>query len=166
MTNLASVKAVVFNTPEHVSVPIKATRLDQRWGMFAPKPLGYSLYPLVEGTLRDGSTVELFGNENFDAGAGPANRIPPFGGYGAYPGYRWRKVFERVNSGSNRLRGAYGSYLCRQWNHAGRPRPKQLATVNIRSIRIATAVAGEHTAPTEHSLWQHWCFPEFAPKKD
>lgn len=158
VTNIASVSSSDFSKPEHVARSIKLARLDQRWGMFAPKPLVYSVHPVVAGTLRDGSSVDVFNNRHQ-----APDWTPPEYGYSAYPGYRWRKVFERVDGNTARVRNAYADFLCRRWNQPTLEKAKQLAKFEIFSVRSRTNTEGKPKKITRQSLWRHWCYPEFAP---
>jgi len=168
VTNLATVKPWGIDRPEPLSIAIKSARLDQRWGMFAPKPLVYTAYPVVLGTLRNGNQIDLFNedieNEN-TSGQNKDNQRPAHNGYAAFPGYRWRKVFERIDGGTPRIRRAYADYLCRKWNNRSREQQQELATIDILSLRKRTNTQSQPKEVSEYSLWQHWCFPEFAPKK-
>ena len=158
ITNIASLKSLNVRAPEIVANAIKLVRLDQRWGMFAPKPLVYSVYPVVTGVLRDGRNVDVF-NQSLEA----PDWSPPLDGYSAYPGYRWRKVFERVDGNTARVRSAYGDFLCRRWNHPGRLKNEQLGSFEIYSVRRRTNTEGAPKQTRRHRLWRHWCYPEFAP---
>jgi len=158
-TNIAGIKELKIVEPGWVRVPKHMTRLDQRWDMFAPFPLTYSLYPLLEGILRDGSKVNLL---TFEEGA-PVRELPEYQ-YPVYGGYRWRKFLGRVHSSSSdNIRSGYGAYLCRRWNQPGRPRDKELAWSDLRFIRSHTNTTGEPKKQNEVKTWEHWCFAEFSP---
>ena len=158
--NVHELPGVEARTPAWVERPARIARIDQRWDMFAPFPLTYSLYPLVPGTLRSGETVDVY-----DLTSSEDGWSEPVGFYGLYPNYRWRKYLGRVHGHrSNTVRRAYGEYLCRSWNVPGRPREDQLATVEVWFVRLDTAFdADEAPEPRRRKVWRHWCYPEFAP---
>ncbi len=168
--NIAGLSTVDLKVPRHVDVAKRITRLDQKWNMFAPFPLTYSLYPVIVGKLRDGSTVDL---NNINPKSTPGSRdwrkpdwtVPDYI-YPVYEGYRWRKFLGRVNSyKSDLIRRGYGSYLCRSWNHPGRKKELELATADINFIKLTTNTSGQPKERAQRRAWQHWCFEEFAPKK-
>ncbi|MBX2885390.1 MAG: HTTM domain-containing protein [Granulosicoccus sp.] len=159
-TNIAGIRDLKITEPAWLSIPKDLTRLNQRWDMFAPYPMTYSLYPIAEGTLRDGTKVDLLTFEE----AAPI-REPPDYQYPVYGGYRWRKYLGRAHSmRSNTIRSGYGSYLCKRWNHSKRARDKQLAWSDLRFIRSHTNTTGEPKQQQEVKTWEHWCFSEFAPE--
>ncbi len=158
--NVYELPGVDARMPAWVERPARLARIDQRWDMFAPFPLTYSLYPLIPGTLRSGATVDVYASTSSAEGWAPAG-----GYYELYPNYRWRKYLGRVHDHSdNTVRRAYGEYLCRSWNAGGRPRDEQLATVEVWFVRTDTVFDADAPAePTRRRVWRHWCFPEYAP---
>lgn len=145
--------------PAFVEHAARLARLDQRWDMFAPFPLSYSLYPLVPGTLRSGATVDVYAHTSSKEGWEPGA-----GFYGLYPNYRWRKYLGRVQEHpDDAVRRAYGEYLCRSWNVPGRPRADELATVEVWFVRTDTIFDATPAEPARRRAWRHWCYPEFAP---
>lgn len=157
--NITGLNSVKFKTPTHVVKATQATRLSQRWGMFAPLPLRYSLYPAIPGVLRDGTEVDLFKNTMT-----PASWDPPAYAYPHYQGYRWRKFNERVDGRKSAAAAAYGSYLCRSWNRRARTKDKELATLEVWSIRQRTTTDGSPRKVEKKLIRNQWCFAEFAPK--
>ena len=146
--------------PTWIERPARLARIDQRWDMFAPFPLTYSLYPQVPGTLRSGETVDVYALTSSGEDWEEPGRM-----YELYPNYRWRKYLGRVHGHSNNLvRRAYGEYLCRSWNVPDRARPEQLATVEVWFVLTDTVFdADGPSEPTRRRVWRHWCYPEFAP---
>ena len=157
--NVVELPGVDADLPVWIERPARLARVDQRWDMFAPFPLTYSLYPLVPGTLRSGETVDVYESTSSADGW-----LAPDGFYGLYPNYRWRKYLGRVHSHRNNLvRRAYGEYLCRSWNGRGPTRAEELATVEVWFVRTDTVFDAEPPEPSRRRVWRHWCFPEFAP---
>ena len=157
--NVYELPGVRADMPDWIERPARLARVDQRWDMFAPFPLTYSLYPLVPGTLRSGESADVYAFTSSAEGW-----AEPDGYYELYPNYRWRKYLGRVHGHRNNLvRRAYGEYLCRSWNTAHRARPEELATVEVWFVRTDTVFDAAPPTPTRRRVWRHWCFPEFAP---
>ena len=158
-TNIIGLNSNNWKAPTHVNIAKSVARIDQRWDMFAPFPLTYSLYPQIEGTLRDGTKVNLLDGSVSE----PVNELPEFM-YDTYQGYRWRKYLSRVHSNSsNTIRSQYGSYLCKHWNKPDRPYLQQLGTADLKFIRLHTNTERVEKKRDTRQVWQHWCYPEFKP---
>jgi len=154
---LPSVREAMPAPVDHIA---RATRLDQRWDMFAPYPLTSSSYVLIPGTLRNGEQVDLYPLTSSEAGWQPPERFYPL-----YESYRWRKFLGRIDSHSNNeVRSAFGNYLCRSWNNQKRDRQSQLATLEINFVKHTTNTQGRPKKISRRTAWRHWCYPEFAPK--
>ncbi len=147
--------------PEHVEYLARTVRIDQRWDMFAPFPATESSYPLISGTLRDETQVDLYKLTSSNPEWKPPARL-----YSLYRSYRWRKYLGRVRSHTNNVvRQGLGDYYCRTWNSRDQPRAQQLATLEISFAVITTRPPGtEPTAEKRSLVWRHWCFPEYADK--
>jgi predicted DCC family thiol-disulfide oxidoreductase YuxK len=144
---------------KHVDYAAHIARIDQRWGMFVPFPLIYSMYPLVQGELRNGDSVNLY-----EATSSSDDWQPPESFYPLYESYRWRKFLSRVNSyKSHAIHRAYGDYLCRSWNRRDIPQAQQLATLEVKFDKFYTNTEDQPKKKKRDSTWQHWCFAEFAP---
>jgi len=160
-TNIVGLDSNNWKAPTHVDIATRIVRLDQRWDMFAPFPLRYSIYPAIEGTLRNGTKVNLLNGTTSVS----TDELPDHM-YSSYPGYRWRKYLGRVHSySSNKIRNQYGSYLCKNWNHRDRPREEQLGTADLKFIRLHTNTERVEKERETRQVWQHWCYPEFKPKE-
>lgn len=160
--NIAGIRELNIEKPNHVLQTQRIFRIDQRWDMFAPFPLTYSLYPVVVGNLRDGTQVDLM-KRNMDP---PDFKVPDYT-YPVFESYRWRKFLGRVNSfKTNTIRQGYGSYLCRYWNHPDRAENQQLATIDVNFVRLDTNTTGSPKTKSQRRAWQHWCYAEFAPSPD
>ncbi len=135
-------------------------RIDQKWSMFAPKPLTISIYPQVHGTLRSGEKVNLYTRTE------PEDEwVPPDYMYPLYDGYRTRKYYDRLRSyKNNTVRSAYGHYQCKKWNQPGRQRNEQLGILSVHFVTLRTNMKDEPKERKRQMVWQHWCYPEFKPK--
>ncbi len=156
--NIYDLPGVRGHMPPHVNHLARVARLDQRWDMFAPYPLTSSSYVLIPGTLRNGTTVDLYSLTSSKPDWQAPERFFPL-----YENYRWRKYLGRVESHSNStVRQALGSYLCNSWNNRARDRDTQLATLEILVIKYRTNTKGQQKAESRRKVWRHWCYPEFA----
>lgn len=98
----------------------RATGLDQLWNMFAPAPHTEDGWFVMEGTLRDGETVNLWM---------PGEPLPwskPSSVADQYVSQRWTKMLRTLWLGERKdLRGPFVQWLARRWNEeqaAGNPR--------------------------------------------
>jgi len=158
--NVYALPQIKQSIPEHVNRIAKTTRLNQKWDMFAPYPLTKSLYVLIPGKLRNGTSVNLYPMTSEDTSWQPPDRY-----YSLYKNYRWRKYIGRVNSHKNNaVRKALGSYLCKSWNAQPRPTDTQLATFEIHFVQHRTNTDNLPKKESRHRAWRHWCYPEFADK--
>jgi len=143
-----------------IDMPIRVLRIDQKWSMFAPKPLAISLYPQVEGKLRNGTSVNLYGLTETDP-----DWVAPDQMYPLYESYRTRKYFDRLRSfKSNAPRSGFGHYQCTKWNNAVTDRSEQLGILTLHYVTLKTNLEGKPKERNRKMSWQHWCFPEFKPK--
>jgi len=143
-----------------VDTSSRILRIDQKWSMFAPKPLTISFYPQVEGKLRNGESVNLYPLTETD----PEWQAPEYM-YPLYNGYRARKYFDRIRSyKSNAPRSGFGHYQCKTWNKKGRERSEQLGILTLNFVSFQTNTEGKPKKRQRKLAWQHWCFPEFKPK--
>ncbi len=135
-------------------------RIDQKWSMFAPKPLTISLYPQVEGKLRNGETVNLYKLTETDA-----DWVAPEYMYPLYDGYRSRKYFDRIRSYKNNApRSGFGHHHCKTWNAKAKNRSEQLGILTLHYVSLQTNTEGKPKERRRKLSWQHWCYPEFKPK--
>ena len=135
-------------------------RIDQKWSMFAPKPLTLSIYPQIEGRLRNGSTVNLHPLTSTDP-----DWVAPHYMYPLYENYRHRKYFDRLRSyKNNAARNAFGNYQCRTWNRKAKDRTQQLGIFTLHYVTLQTNTENMPKKRNRNMAWKHWCFPEFKPK--
>jgi len=126
-------------------------RIDQMWGMFAPKPATDDGWYVIPARLRDGSEIDL--NTNGD----PVQWTKPVDVAATYHNQRWRKylrnIWEREHAG-HRL--YFGQYLCRTWN-AEHHNQTTLETFQIFYMKEETLPDGNIAPPEKVLLWSHRC---------
>jgi len=143
-----------------INIPMRILRIDQKWSMFAPKPLTLSIFPQVEGKLRNGTSVNLYGLTETDP-----DWVAPDYMYPLYESYRTRKYFDRLRSfKSNAPRSGFGHYQCKKWNSAAKSHTEQLGILTLHYVTLRTNLEGKPKERKRKMSWQHWCFPEFKPK--
>ncbi len=143
-----------------LDITSRVLRIDQKWSMFAPRPLAISLYPQVEGRLRNGELVNLYGLTETDP-----DWVAPDYMYPLYEGYRTRKYYDRLRSyKSNSPRSGFGHYQCRKWNDQATDRTRQLGILTLHYVTFDTNLEGKPKERKRKIAWQHWCYPEFKPK--
>lgn len=127
-------------------------RIDQMWGMFAPKPATDDGWYVIPARLRSGTEVDLFTNSMAVQWTKPDDVAE------TYRNQRWRKylrnIWEREHA-SHRL--YYGQYLCRKWNAEHREQAT-LETFQIFYMKEETLPNGVMAAPEKVLLWSHRCF--------
>lgn len=127
-------------------------RIDQMWGMFAPKPATDDGWYVIPARLRDGTEVDLFTN------GAPVQWGKPVDVAATYRNQRWRKylrnIWEREHASHRRY---FGQYLCRTWN--AEPHVHTiLETFQIFYMKEETLPGGVSAAPEKVLLWSHRCF--------
>lgn len=143
-----------------VEITSRVLRIDQKWSMFAPKPLTLSIFPQVEGKLRSGEKVNLYGLTETDPDWEAPNYMYPL-----YESYRSRKYFDRLRSyKNNAARSAFGHYQCKTWNGKTKDRSQQLGILTLNYVTLQTNLEGKPKERKRKLAWQHWCYPEFKPK--
>ncbi|NEN91835.1 MAG: HTTM domain-containing protein [Okeania sp. SIO3H1] len=95
------------------------TRLDQTWSIFAPAPPRDDGWHVIEGKLKDGSTVNVLAEEQPITWDKPnIKQRQEF-----YQTIQWRVYLITLNRAiGKKLYPHYAAYLCRQWNstHQGK----------------------------------------------
>ncbi|MGK0169410.1 MAG: putative DCC family thiol-disulfide oxidoreductase YuxK [Gammaproteobacteria bacterium] len=119
--NTASLKQVDIDYPWTFTRITTALLLKQRWTMFAPEPGRTTHWLFVEGTLADGTKVDVY-NDHFT----PPVLSKPQDGSGYFHDYRWRKYFNAANPGQHW--GRLATYYCRRWNRAHQNSPVMQVT--------------------------------------
>lgn len=105
--------------PAEANVAARLLRVDQDWGMFGPRPAVVDGWYVVEGTLADGRTVNLW-----EHGA-PLPTAKPGDVAASYANTRWRKYLSNLREHEYAgLRQDLCLWLQKRWEetHPGRPR--------------------------------------------
>lgn len=158
--NISTLKGMRWFRPDVIDYSARTFRIDQKWSMFAPKPLTLSLFPQVEGRLRSGELVNLYGLTETNADWEPPEYMYPL-----YDGYRARKYYDRLRSYKNHaVRNAFGHYQCSTWNRKATEKSKQLGILTLHYVTLKTNLENEPKERNRKMTWQHWCYPEFKPK--
>jgi len=141
-------KVGVPESPQWIAMVL---RVDQRWDMFAPRPLKDDGWYVIPGTLVDGRDVDVF------RGGAPVTWTKPKLVAYTYKNQRWQRYMVNLwNRDLHAFRRFYGRYLCRSWNE-GRTGGAQLDRFTIYFMREDTLPHGEDV-PRRVTLWNHFCF--------
>ncbi|MCB0337995.1 MAG: HTTM domain-containing protein [Bdellovibrionales bacterium] len=91
--------------------------IDQSWLMFAPSPMKFDGWEILEGTLEDGERIDLMRDLTKLENKIPVNWEKPDKIYSLYFRQRWRQYFVLTRSaGRVGHRVALAEYICRTWN--------------------------------------------------
>ncbi len=125
-------------------------RLDQKWDMFAPRPMRGDGWFVMPATLSDGSTIDLFREGAAVSWAKP-KRVSSM-----YPSQRWRKYLMNIWMAQfKKHRRHFGAYLCRLWE---RDLPDSVHIKSLHVLYMKEETLADGPAPVEcRSLWNHWC---------
>jgi hypothetical protein len=125
------------------------TRIDQSWGMFAPRPMIDDGWFVIPAVTRDRKQVDLFRN-----GQPVRWEKPPVTSH-MYPNQRWCKymmnLWGRVNEP---YRPYYCQYLEREWN---RTHPKEQELLSLQFIYMQKDTLPDYAPakPVRRLLWTH-----------
>ncbi len=155
--NVSTVPATAFRLPKTFTVVRQYFGLYQYWTMFAPHPDVVSPWPIIEGTLKDGTIVDVF---NRKPGA-PSFARPEIVS-AVYANYRWRKYLSNLEDQTTPTRKQllainYSKYLCRLWN-TDTPRQHRLRILTITFNVEETPPPGETRHVETRDVWTHDCF--------
>ncbi|MEE9335850.1 MAG: DCC1-like thiol-disulfide oxidoreductase family protein [Granulosicoccaceae bacterium] len=157
--NITGLPGLSKHRPDLINRSLQAVRLDQRWSMFAPFPMTISIYPQIQATLRNGDKMNLYPLTDSSP-----NWEPPTQLYSVYKSYRWRKFLGKIRSTSdNRVRAAYGDYLCRTRNKMSLQRPKHIGIFDIHFVSRHTNTNEQPKRIERKMAWRHWCYADFDP---
>src|SRR5207302_9282275 len=107
--NLSSITRVPFQ-PWEDAIGLTLS-VDQKWDMFAPNPLTYDGWYVIDGRLRGGRPVNVLHPKE------PVSYAQPASIADQYKNERWRKYLMNLSLVENvDYRLYYGRYLCRSWN--------------------------------------------------
>jgi predicted DCC family thiol-disulfide oxidoreductase YuxK len=128
--------------------------LDQEWNMFSPFPLTYDGWYVIEGHLRDGSSVNVLDPEK------PVTFAQPLSIADQYKNERWRKYLMNLSLPENSgYRLYYGRYFCRSWNTGRAPHdPWALINFDIYFMAHQNSISHPPTGFSPDLLWHHECF--------
>lgn len=125
----------------------EATRSDQTWGMFAPKPLDQDGWYVVPAKLADGQTVDLFRD------GAPLNWNKPILLSETYKNERWQKYTLNLYSNSDAAhRPYYAAYLKRRWNDT-HPQAEHVVDLQIVYMREDSVPGQTDVIPKKIVLW-------------
>ncbi|HYL93590.1 MAG TPA: HTTM domain-containing protein [Alphaproteobacteria bacterium] len=129
-------------------------RLDQVGDMLAPVPLKEDGWYVIEGKLKEGSTVDLWRHT-----LGPPSFEKPVNVAAMYPNERWRRYFMSLYlPESAQFRPYFGEYLCRQWNSAGELAVgKELTSLKIYFMMKTNQPPGLPPVIARQVLWSQPC---------
>jgi hypothetical protein len=129
-------------SPAPLRAVVQVLRLDQRWNLFAPRPMTDDGWFVVPGALEGGELVDVFRGGSpvrlveLDERSKPADVSAELGGY------RWRKYLQNLRRGRNtRHRPHYAMYLCREWN-ASHEGAQRLTALQLLYVRESTPPPG------------------------
>jgi predicted DCC family thiol-disulfide oxidoreductase YuxK len=150
--NLSAIAKVSFQ-PWQDSIGLTLA-IDQKWDMFAPNPLTYDGWYVVDGRLRDGRQVNVIH---------PDQRVsfePPVSIADQYPNERWRKYLMNLSLPENtEHRLYYGRYLCRTWNDGRAPQDAHaLVSFDIYFMAHQNSIDHPPVGFSRDLLWHHECF--------
>jgi len=136
-------------------------RLDQMWSMFSPRPPSVYWWYTVEGTLDDGSQMELWRNEgmfNWKGNPAPYNRNKPSPFAATIGNHRWFKLYESMNAGPHEevIRLNLGRYICREYN--ARHPENRVYQFNIIYRNEQQHLDGTRTQLGDVTFWSHICY--------
>jgi predicted DCC family thiol-disulfide oxidoreductase YuxK len=130
--------------------------IDQAWDMFAPYPLKYDGWYVIDGHLVNGTEVNVL-----EPGK-PVSFDKPASIADMYKNERWRKYLMNLSLADfSDYRLYYGRYLCRSYNlrhPRGAADPEALNTFNIYFMSHNISLSGQPSQPAKDVLWTHYCF--------
>ncbi|HEY2918273.1 MAG TPA: HTTM domain-containing protein [Candidatus Binatia bacterium] len=124
-------------------------RLDQTWGMFAPRPAKDDGWYVIPGKLSNGQTVDLF------RGGTELDWKKPRLVSSIYKNHRWQKYMEGLRK-IDALQINYAQYLCRSWNrsHDNGPRLEELEIFYLLEWTLPNY---EYFTPEKRSILKYQC---------
>jgi hypothetical protein len=151
-------RAIKEYFPKQVDNLGYALALDQRWNLFAPSPGRFKGWYVVQGTLRDGRTVDLWRN------GAPVNWDRPEVVSEMYSNGRWRKFMMNLPTPFYAwLQAHYCAYLCRSWNerHDGDDRLMKVELILMREDLDEQTMT--HAPAKKAPLFTLFCDRQAAP---
>jgi|GEM_PF-253551 len=133
--------------PRPVAELLMVTQLWQEWRMFAPHPAIGSAWPIIEGQLGDGRTVDLL----YDRMEPPDHDKIPTVSSQTYPSRRWHKYLENIDWQNNGMFYAMGK--CTQWQ--GSNPQNRLESLKVSMNRQETKLGSPRK---DWSVLKNWVF--------
>ena len=150
--NIGNVSQLDIDKPALISHVGSATRIGQKWSMFAPTPIKADGWLVAPGTLSDGSQVDVrTGNViNWEKPGHVAD---------TYDNNRWRKYLVNLKKDKHTdQRVYYGKYICREWYSPGMPDGNSLQKFSLYFMQEYTEPPGESPTMERQLIWSHDCF--------
>jgi hypothetical protein len=135
--------------------PARVLGLDQNWSMFAPLPRTEDGWLVMEGTLHDGSVVNLW---RFDE---PLPWAKPPLVSATYRTQRWRKYLDNLTTEDHAVHRMYFcAWLARRWNeqHADGLKTREVHKVELSHRIEITPPPGEPIPEPETRVLWTWYF--------
>lgn len=127
--------------PRQANVVARLLRVDQDWGMFAPRPMVGDGWYVMEGTLADGRVVNLW-DETV-----PLPVEKPADVAGTYVNTRWRKYLTNLwEPAYGPQRRDFALWLARRWDDA-HPGGPPVVGCELAVMRELTPPPGEPAPP-------------------
>lgn len=137
------------------NAPARILGLDQNWSMFAPLPRTEDGWLVMEGTLRNGTTVNLW---DFDK---PLPWNKPARVSATYHTQRWRKYLDNLTTEPYAVHRMYFcEWLARRWNEerADGDRMREVHRVELSHRIETTPPPGEPIPDPETRVLWTWYF--------
>lgn len=135
--------------PKVWMAPARLLRLDQRWTMFAPKPLEEDGWFVVDAVDRKGKQRDLFRGGRLLSWQKPARVAEDF------PNSRWRKYLMNLYSPElAQWRGHFVSRLLKGWNDT-HGSDESITRLTWYFLMEKTGPDGEALTPEPVTLWEY-----------
>lgn len=152
--NFSNVDQFSIERPSLVKDLGSATRINQKWSMFAPHPVRADGWIVAPGKLTDGTTVDV-------RSGNPVSWIKPRHVAPTYENNRWRKYLINIKKDSQyEQRVYYGKYICREWFGGKGKRGESLERFDLYFMLEHTQPPGEAPLTEKQLMWSHDCFPD------
>lgn len=155
----AQIEKLSSRVSSFIAPPLNFLRLDQKWNMFAPRPLLDDGWLVIPGLLADGSEVDvLYGEYQAARYDKESYKQRP------HPSIHWHSWLGRMyEKETAQYRLPYAKYLCREWNRDKLFDPdlraKRLMSFKIIYMLERTLPPGQTPQVEQRIVWRHECFP-------